>query len=425
MILMKKLIPPPAILWTLMIFISVDSVAQDAMAYIRQHYDKQEIYITMRDDVRLFTSIYSPKDKNRTYPILLSRSPYDIEPEEDQYSRYLKNYVHLMKTGYIIVMQDVRGRYMSEGSFEDVRPFIPDKRGKETDDNSDIWDTIDWLIKNVQNNNGHVGIFGISYPGFYSTIALPKAHPALKAVSPQAPVTNWFLGDDWHHNGAFFLEDTFHFFGYFGKPRKQLTRVRNTDFVYPFEDEYRFFLEIGPLKNIQKRYFGDTIQFWPELMSHPNYDEFWKARNILPHLTDIKPAVLVVGGWFDAEDLFGSLNTYQAIEKRNKKNACMLVMGPWMHGQWASGNTTHLGNVYWSGNPAEHFKELELTFFNYYLKSEGIMVSYLLTLPPLKTALMNMFQILPNRFLIQTVYTGGGQLQLWSTTSVLLPAGQM
>jgi len=358
---------------TITFYSNAQDTAEDPMGYIRQHYDKQEVYIPMRDGVRLFTSVYSPKNQSIAFPIIITRTPYDIEPEKDQYSGRLESYIHLMKSGYIIVFQDVRGRYMSEGTYEDIRPFIPNKKGKETDDNSDTWDTIDWLVKNVKNNNGRVGVFGISYPGFYSTMALPEAHPALKAVSPQAPVTNWFIGDDWHRNGAFFLADAFHFYSYFGKPRKQLTRIRNSRFDYPVEDNYEFFLDIGPLKNIQKRYFGDTIQFWPELMSHPNYDEFWKARNVLPHLTDIKPAVLVVGGWFDAEDLFGPLNTYKAIEQQNQGNDCMLVMGPWSHGQWASGNTTHLGNIYWDGNPAEHFKEIELSFFNYYLKDQGEM----------------------------------------------------
>lgn len=348
-------------------------MAQSAMDYIRQHYDKKEVYITMRDGVRLFTSIYSPGNKNRSYPILISRTPYDIEPEEDQYSGKLANFIHLMKAGYIFVLQDVRGRYMSEGTFEDVRPYNPRKKKKETDENSDTWDTIDWLVKNVENNNGRVGVFGISYPGFYAAMSLPDAHPALKAVSPQAPVTDWFIGDDWHHNGAFFLVDAFNFYSSFGRPRKGLMREGQKKFVYPVEDSYQFFLDIGPVKNIQKMYFGDTIQFWPELMSHPDYDDFWKARTVLPHLKDIKPAVLVVGGLFDAEDLYGPWYTYQAIERQNAKNENRLVMGPWSHGQWASGNTTHLGNIYWGGNPAEHFKELELQFFNYYLKGEGKM----------------------------------------------------
>lgn len=370
---MKKLFYFLCLIITIPVYLHAQDAEKDPLGYIRQHYDKQEVYITMRDGIKLFTSIYSPKNQSIAYPIIITRTPYDIEPEKEQYSGRLGSYIHLMKSGYIIVMQDVRGRYMSEGTYEDVRPFIPNKKGKETDDNSDTWDTIDWLVKNVQNNNGRVGVFGISYPGFYSTMSLPAAHPALKAVSPQAPVTNWFIGDDWHHNGAFFLADAFNFYSSFGRPRRQLTRIRNSRFEYPVEDNYEFFLDIGPLKNIQKRYFGDTIQFWSELMSHPDYDEFWKARNILPHLTDIKPAVLVVGGWFDAEDLFGPLNTYQAIEQQNRGNDCMLVMGPWSHGQWASGNTTHLGNVYWNGNPAEHFKEMELEFFNYYLKDQGEM----------------------------------------------------
>jgi len=345
----------------------------NGVAYLKENYSKEEVYITMRDGVRLFTSIYAPKNKTEESPILLVRTPYNIEPDEESYSGRLFNLTHLIQEDYIIVFQDIRGRYMSEGKFVDVRPFIPNKKKKEIDENSDTYDTIDWLIGNVNNNNGKVGIFGISYPGFYSTMALPQAHPALKAASPQAPVGNWFIGDDWHHNGAFLLMDAFSFYSSVGRPRPKPTREfpSNLDFGNP--DNYDFFMDLGPIKNVQKKYFGDTIQFWSDLMTHPDYDDFWKARNPMPHLTNIKPAVLVVGGWFDAEDLFGPLETYQSIEKQNTQNQNRLIMGPWSHGQWAGGNARNMGNIHWGSNTSDFFKEIELKFFNYYLKDKGTM----------------------------------------------------
>lgn len=346
---------------------------EGSIVLVKEKYDKEELQIEMRDGINLFTSIYTPKDKSGSHPILIVRTPYNIEPEEDKYSNRLMDLAHLLKENYIIVFQDVRGRFMSEGVFEDVRPYKPNKKKKEFDENSDTYDTIDWLIKNVDNNNGNVGIFGISYPGFYSTMALPNAHPALKAASPQAPVTNWFLGDDWHHNGAFLLMDAFSFYSSIGRPRPEPTREWPSSFEFNNHDNYDFYKDIGPIKNVERDYFGDTIQFWPDLMAHPNYDEFWKARDVLPHLTDVKPAVLVVGGWFDAEDLFGPLNTYEAIEKQNKDNQNRLVMGPWYHGQWSSKTGEKLGNIHFDSNTSDYFRTLELQFFNYYLKGKGEM----------------------------------------------------
>lgn len=347
---------------------------KNGFAYLKETYDKQEVYITMRDGVKLFTSIYSPKDKSESSPILLWRTPYNSEPREEGYTGRLFSMTHFLDEGYIIVYQDNRGRFMSEGKFVDVRPYIPNKKGKEIDENSDTYDTIEWLIHNVDSNNGNVGILGISYPGFYSTMALPDAHPALKAASPQAPVSNWFLGDDWHHNGAFFLMDSFSFYSTVGRPRPEPTRDWPSSFELKNNDNYDFFKDLGPLKNVQRNFFGDSIQFWSDLMTHPNYDEFWKKRNVLPHLTNIKPAVLVVGGWFDAEDLFGPLKTYEAIETLNKgDNQNRLIMGPWSHGQWSDGNAESLGNIHFGSNTSAYFKDVELQFFNYYLKNKGKM----------------------------------------------------
>ena len=343
-----------------------------SLATIRESYAKKEHFITMRDGVRLFTSVYTPKSVKGPLPILMVRTPYNSEPREDSYTQQLLFLDHLTKAGYIFAFQDVRGRYMSEGSFEDVRPYQPDKKRNEIDENSDTYDTVDWLVKNVPNNNGKVGIFGVSYPGFYSTMALPGAHPAIKAVSPQAPVTDWFIGDDWHHNGAFFLADAFHFYSTYLQKRGKPTREESPPFDYKNSDNYDFFMDLGPVKEARSKHLGDSTQFWNELMAHGTYDDFWKARNPTQHLKNIRPAVMTVGGWFDAEDLYGPLQTYKAIETRNPASLSnRLVMGPWFHGQWQTRKGDKLGNIHFGSNTAVYFRELELQFFDYYLKGKG------------------------------------------------------
>jgi len=350
------------------------SAAPNSLEVLKKKYDKQEVYITMRDGVRLFTSIYTPKNSSAAHPILLNRTPYNIEPGgADNFNFFLQIYARYTEEEYIMAFQDVRGRYMSEGVFEDIRPVIPEKTGnKDIDETTDTWDTVDWLIKNVKNNNGNVGIFGISYPGFYSTMGIINAHPAVKAVSPQAPVTAWFIGDDFHHNGAFFMLDCFRFYYSFGQPRKEPTRQGNPGFQWPVPDNYEFFLSVGPVKNLRAKYLGDSIKFWNDAFEHPNYDDFWKARDPRPHLKNVSPAVMTVGGWFDAEDLYGALNTYEAIETQNPRTIDnYLVMGPWSHGQWAFGEGKNLGNIYWGLNANEKYVVQEENFFNYYLKGEG------------------------------------------------------
>ena len=245
-------------------------------AWMVNNYTKTEVYITMRDGVRLFTSVYSPKDVSEKHPILIKKTPYSCAPYgANNWNKYWETYQkEYFKEGYIIVTQDVRGRWMSEGGFVDVRPLNADKKGTEIDEASDTYDAIDWLVKNVPQNNGSVGVFGISYPGFYSTMAAASNHPALKAVSPQAPVTNWFIGDDFHHNGAFFQMDGFGFYSSFGKPRPKPTTTAPTDFEFYTHDNYKFFLETGALKNLTKL-MGDSIAFWKDLMAHAVYDSFW------------------------------------------------------------------------------------------------------------------------------------------------------
>ena len=346
----------------------------DDSIFVRNHYTKIERMIPMRDGIQLFTAIYIPKDIAPTnqYPFLMTRTPYSCAPYgEENYSSLLTRYAHLAREGYIFVYQDVRGKYRSEGEYMDVRPFNANKKGKETDESSDTYDTIDWLLKNVSNNNGRVGIHGISYPGFYTSASIPDAHPALKAVSPQAPVTDWFQGDDFHHNGAFFMMDAFSFYYSFGQPRPKPTEASAPGFAFPGKDNYKFYLEMGALKNFTNKYMKDLV-FWNQMMQHPNLDDFWKARNARTYLKNVKPAVMVVGGLFDAEDAFGAWYTYNAIEKQNPSATNQIVMGPWCHGCWSRGTGDALGNVNFGSNTSAYYRQnIELPFWNYYLKGEG------------------------------------------------------
>ncbi len=348
-------------------------------SYVRDHYTKVEKYITMRDGIRLFTSIYLPKDQSKKYPIIMTRTPYNVGPYgANAYKRSLGQNTLLEKDGFIFVYQDVRGRWMSEGNFVDVRPDIENKKSnKDVDESSDTYDTIDWLIKNLPNNNGKVGIEGISYPGFYSTASLTNAHPALKAVSPQAPVTDWFIGDDFHHNGALFQMDAFAFITSFGVPRpKPITPAEFKNGIkYKEADNYKFYLDLGALPNYKKYYFGDSVKFWDNMMAHPNYDSFWKDMNIRPHLKNITPATMVVGGFFDAEDCFGALHVFEALQKQNPAtHPNMLVMGPWFHGGWERGDGQLFGDQDFGSKTSEWFREnVELPFFKFYLKGEGEM----------------------------------------------------
>lgn len=342
--------------------------------WIVNNYYKIERNIPMRDGVKLFTSIYIPKDSSTKHPVMFNRSPYSCQPYGEKFrSVWTRNTKEYFLQKYIMIYQDVRGCYMSEGTFEDIRPFNPNKKtSKDIDEASDTYDAIDWIVKNVPGNNGNVGVSGISYPGFYSTMAALSGHPALKAVSPQAPVTNWFIGDDVHHNGAFFVMDCFGFDYSFGAPRPAPTPKDAPDFDFPIHDNYEFFLREGTLKNLTKKYMGDTMIFWNQTMNHPNYDDFWQARNPLPHLKDIRPAILTTGGLFDAEDVWGTWNTYKAIEKQSATTDNRIVVGPWFHGGWARGDGTRLGNVQFGKGVSDYYyKNVEMPFFNYHLKNGG------------------------------------------------------
>lgn len=345
-------------------------------AWIRDHYYKWERMIPMRDGKKLFTAIYIPKDTTEKHPLLLRRTPYSSAPygegsfPESFWNSYYRLY---LRENYIMVVQDVRGRYMSEGDFMDVRPFKENKKGNEIDEASDTYDAVDWLVKNIPYNNNRVGVFGISYPGFYATMAALSNHPAVKAVSPQAPVTDWFQGDDFHHNGAFMLMDGFSFYSGFGKPRKTPTTQGSQGFKVPVPDNYKFYLETGTLKDFA-RLMGDSIQFWKDLYAHPNYDEWWRARNARNFVQHIpaSASTLVVGGLFDAEDVFGAWNLYKAIEEKTKNNN-KLVMGPWFHGQWGGrGDGSSLGNVRFGSKTSEWYQNnIEVPFFHYHLKGKG------------------------------------------------------
>lgn len=361
---------------TLFLFFIIGSGAQTPnpqdSAWISENYSKQEKMIPMRDGINLFTTIYIPHDKSGSHPILMMRTPYSCAPYGKEFSSRLWNghWRYYARENYIIVIQDVRGRWMSEGEFVDVRPFNKNKTGKEIDEASDTYDAIDWLVKNIPTNNGRVGIFGISYPGFYATMAAASQHPALKVVSPQAPVTEWFMGDDFHHNGAFFQMDGFSFYSSFGKPRPKPTTVWPPGYNFPIRDNYKYYLE-NTLPDLMK-HMKDSVAFWKELYAHPNYDEWWKARDARRAMYNIKPAMLTVGGLFDAEDCYGAWNLYKAIEKQNPGIDNRIVMGPWSHGQWAGNDGTSLGNIRFGTNTAQWYQNnIEIPFFNYYLKDKG------------------------------------------------------
>lgn len=340
--------------------------------YIRAHYTKTEVRIAMRDGKRLFTAIYAPNDLDpqKDYPILFTRTPYSVGPYGiERYKGALGPSVDFERSGYIFVFQDVRGRYMSEGEFVNMRPHVDRKLPQEIDESSDTYDTIEWLVRNVPRNNGRVGMWGISYPGFYTSAGAIDSHPALMAISPQAPIADWFF-DDFHRNGAFVLPMGFNFFSSFGKPRPEPTPVPATGVQPPTRDGYQFFLDLGPLSNVDKSFFHDQIGFWNELEAHPNYDSFWQSRNLLPHLKNIRAAVLTVGGWYDTEDLYGPLATYATIERLNPNTSNNLVMGPWYHGGWNRDEGRKLGQADFGFATADWYREqVQFPFFEQHLKA--------------------------------------------------------
>ncbi len=339
---------------------------------VAETHSKQEVMIPMRDGVRLFTSILVPKDGSGQYPILLRRTPYSCRPYgADAYpDRVALQMGRHLGEGYIIVCQDVRGRYMSEGEYANVRPYVTVKDGPEDiDETTDTWDTVEWLVNNLDADNGKVGISGISYPGFYTWMGTIDAHPAVVATSPQAPVSKWMAGDDFFHNGAFLLPHAFNFYSGFGWPRPAPGTESGRRLEKDTPDEYEFFLDMGPLSNANELYFHHEVAFWDTLTANGQWNDFWAARDILPHLDDLRPATLVVGGWFDAENLYGALNSYAANERQSPGATNKLVMGPWNHGGWNSRRGDSLGAIGWGSATSLFYTDsIEGPFFDHWLK---------------------------------------------------------
>ena len=344
-------------------------------AYVKNNYIKYEYQIPMRDGKKLFTSVYIPKDTTKKYPIMMDRTPYSVAPYgPGAYKGTLGPSSLFLHDGYIFVYQDVRGRWMSEGIFEEMMPEKEvHKTNIDVDEGTDTYDTIDWLIKNLPGNNGKVGVWGISYPGFYTTTSLLSRHPALVAASPQAPMSDLYR-DDAFHNGAFQLVANFDFYPSFtNRQDDKPTRRMGGRLDFGTNDGYEFFLKMGSVKNTNDRYYKDTIRLWTEMLDHPNYDQHWKDRNVLPHLHDIKTAVLVTGGWYDAEDLYGAINTYKTLVKDNPNTPIYFTMGPWVHGGWARGPGDHLGDVDFGAQTGPFYREkIEFAFFSHYLKGTDL-----------------------------------------------------
>ncbi|MGJ5820300.1 CocE/NonD family hydrolase [Paludibaculum fermentans] len=352
------------------LFFAALTLSAQGPASLRESYTKYEFKVPMRDGKRLHTAVYVPKDSSRTYPFLMQRTPYSCSPYGiENYPERLGPSEQFVKSGYIFVCQDVRGRYESEGVFLEMRPH-----GGTLSESTDTYDTVEWLLKNVKGNNGKAGILGISYPGFYAAAAIPGAHPALVAASPQAPMIDLFRGDDSFHNGAFMLAANFGFYRFFyeHKQPQRPAAERNAGFQFGTPDHYAYYLGLGPLANSNEKYFRFENPYWTANLKHTSYDEFWKPRSLEPHIHDTTPAILAVGGWFDAEDLQGPLRLFRAATGHQPKSPVTLVMGPWVHGGWARGDGSSLGPVRFDVKTGEFFREkIQFPFFEHFLKDKG------------------------------------------------------
>jgi uncharacterized protein len=349
----------------------------DRALFIRENYTKFEYRIPMRDGVQLFTSVYIPKDvftDGRTYPIMIQRTGYNVAPYgADQYRANLGPSELFEREKFIFVYQDVRGRFMSGGDFVTIRPQKPVKDGpKDTDESTDTYDTVDWLVKHLPGNTGKVGMWGVSQPGFYATAGMVDAHPALLAVAPQAPVTDYYMGDDVYHNGAFMLAHRFSFYmGFRNRQGDPAPPLRTLPFDFGTPDGYDFYLSLGSLANADEKYFKHQQPMWNMNVDHTTYDEEWQSRAIWKYLKAVKPAVMLVGGWYDTEDPQGPLRQFDFMEK-NTPPADMLVMGPWNHGGFARGDGDRLGNINFGSKTGAYYRErIEFPFFLYYLKGRG------------------------------------------------------
>ena len=357
-----------------LILLARDARAQQAAstaADVHRLYAKRELRITMRDGTQLFTSIYAPRDTTKQYPIMLMRTPYGVAPYgPDAYAASLGPWKAFQDDGYIFVNQDVRGRYMSEGYYQFMTPHIAVKRGvTNVDESTDTNDTIDWLVKNVARNNGRVGTWGNSAPGFFVAAGLPDAHPAHKAAYPSAPMIDWYLGDDRHHNGALTLAQTFNFLSGFDQPRSGPVTSYPARPFFSTGDGYNFFLGVGPNKQLSPDKLQNRVAFWDTIMAHPNYDAFWQKRSIWKHVKNIRPAVLTVGGWYDGEDPYGPLRLNRSLEEMSATTTRTFVMGPWTHGAWNRGGDDSLGVLKFDGKPGQFFRDsIGFPFFSCILK---------------------------------------------------------
>ena len=329
---------------------------------------KTDVMIPMRDGVKLHTEIYAPRNASEKLPLFLTRTPYGLGDDDAGYSRLLGLYREMFADGYIFVMQDIRGRYGSEGQFVMARAPRDRKDPKSIDEGTDTYDTIDWLVKNVPGNNGRAGEAGISYGGWLTAMSLIEPHPALKAVSEQATPADMFLGDDFHHNGAFRLS--------YGFEYAAMMETGKTNFQFQFDkyDTFEWYLGLGPLSNANKLYFHGTLPTWNDFVAHPNYDAFWQKQAFAPYFKDLTLTVpnLNVAGWWDQEDFFGPMKVYELLEKNDTKHNNFVAVGPWNHGGWARSDGTKLGSVDFGSNTSAYFRErIQAPWFAYWLKDKG------------------------------------------------------
>ena len=361
---------PASAVFGLVFLAAATAAAQRPDSVVAARYAKSELHIPMRDGTQLFTAVYQPRDTSRRYPIMLTRTPYSVGPYgPSAYPRSLGPSPAFMNEGFIFVYQDVRGRYMSDGEFVHMTPWRGMAGARSTDESTDTYDTIDWLVKHLPHNSGRVGIWGISYPGFFTAAALVNAHPALKAASPQAPQADWFLGDDVHHHGAFLLASAFEFFATSGLARPKPTTQHPGRFDFGTDDGYAFFLAMGPLSNADRLYLKGRAPFWNDMMAHGTDDAFWQARRVAPHLRDVKPAVLTVSGWYDANNLHGALLVHDGIDRQSRGTSNRIVLGPWSHGQWSRGTGDALGDLRFGSSTSQYFRDsIEFPFFKHYLE---------------------------------------------------------
>lgn len=391
--------------------------------WLKDNYTKREVMIPMRDGARLYTAIYEPKTVSEAKPIMLVRNPYSLAPygvtagEEpsgqriEYYSGIRSDLSNYAADGYVIVLQNVRGTYLSEGDFENIRPHLTGKKGGKAkrqivDEATDTYDTVDWLLANTR-NNGSVGVKGTSYPGFYATMAALSRHPAIKAVSPQAPVTDWFMGDDAHHNGALCLTDCYRFGSSMYRTRKSPSTKGLKSLVTIDTDIYEYFLG-KPLSELSA-FFGDSLAFWNSMVAHPDYDRFWKDRNPSCHLTDIGAAVLVTGGFYDAEDCYGAFKTYSELKRLSPKGDIFLAVGPWHHGGWGDRHVNSIAGAWFGEASGEYYQDrVEYPFFVYYLEGKGNL--------PAKV------NVLPSRETMRSKMEGVPSAPLWETYSSWPPS---